>query len=184
MKSAPVVGTPIKESQFNGNNYSVVSIPGKRGYYFPAKSQADSRRKAEEYLAELMAQDIAREAARKQRSKWAQEANAIAPTLVNVGDIFYTSWGYEQTNIDFYQVIEKRGHIAIIREIGQNRERTYADGGTCEAVKDHFIGGPIKKKIQASKYREDQQPEPYFTIASYAHATKWDGKPKHWSDGY
>lgn len=23
-----------------------------------------------------------------------------------VGDIFYTSWGYEQTNIEFYQVVK------------------------------------------------------------------------------
>ena len=24
---------------------------------------------------------------------------------VHVGDLFYASWGYEQTNIDFYQVV-------------------------------------------------------------------------------
>lgn len=37
---------------------------------------------------------------------------------VKVGDIFYTSWGYEQTNVDFFQIIELRGaSSAIVREV-------------------------------------------------------------------
>ena len=26
-------------------------------------------------------------------------------TSIKVGDIFYTSWGYDQTNVDFYEVV-------------------------------------------------------------------------------
>lgn len=33
---------------------------------------------------------------------------------VKVGDVFYDSWGYEQTNIDFYQVVGLRGETQII----------------------------------------------------------------------
>lgn len=36
---------------------------------------------------------------------------------VEVGDLFYNSWGYDQTNIDFYQVIEKTKSTFTIREI-------------------------------------------------------------------
>lgn len=37
---------------------------------------------------------------------------------VKVGDIFYSSWGYEQTNIDFYQVIALKGStMATFRKI-------------------------------------------------------------------
>jgi hypothetical protein len=37
---------------------------------------------------------------------------------VHVGDIFYTTWGYEQTNVEFFQVVELKGkQTAIIREI-------------------------------------------------------------------
>lgn len=39
---------------------------------------------------------------------------------VKVGDVFVMSWGWEQTNIDFFQVVELRGQQKIkIREIAQ-----------------------------------------------------------------
>lgn len=37
--------------------------------------------------------------------------------VAHVGDILYTSWGYDQTNVDFYQVIRVSGKNAWIREI-------------------------------------------------------------------
>lgn len=37
---------------------------------------------------------------------------------VHVGDLFYDSWGYDQTNVDFYQVVALKGKMtAVIREI-------------------------------------------------------------------
>ena len=37
---------------------------------------------------------------------------------VHVGDILYSEWGYEQTNIDFFQVVGLRGkHTLILREL-------------------------------------------------------------------
>ena len=50
----------------------------------------------------------------------AQAAPATAPKAltnsygVKVGDVFYDSWGYEQTNIDFYQVVALRGKTQIV----------------------------------------------------------------------
>jgi hypothetical protein len=64
-----------------------------------------------------------------------------AEATVKVGDIFYCSWGYDQTNIDFYQVVElsASGKTAKLREIG----KTFVNptGGPIEhvsAVKDDF----------------------------------------------
>lgn len=37
---------------------------------------------------------------------------------VKVGDMFYTSWGYEQTNVDFFQIVELVGKTsARVREV-------------------------------------------------------------------
>ena len=37
---------------------------------------------------------------------------------VKVGDVFYSTWGYEQTNIDFYQVVALKGTtMATFRKI-------------------------------------------------------------------
>ena len=33
---------------------------------------------------------------------------------VKVGDLFYDSWGWEQTNIDFYQVVGLRGKTQVV----------------------------------------------------------------------
>lgn len=40
---------------------------------------------------------------------------------INLGDIFYGSWGYEQTNIDFVKVvgISKSGKSVKVKNIGQ-----------------------------------------------------------------
>ena len=39
---------------------------------------------------------------------------------MTVGKIFYSSWGYEQTNIDFYKVVEvsKSGKTITLQQIG------------------------------------------------------------------
>ena len=40
---------------------------------------------------------------------------------VHVGDIYYSSWGYDQTNVDFYQVVALKGkHTAVIRQIAND----------------------------------------------------------------
>lgn len=44
---------------------------------------------------------------------------------VHVGDIYYTAWGYDQTNVDFYQVVALKGkRTAVIRQIAND----YLDG--------------------------------------------------------
>ncbi|MGO0395287.1 hypothetical protein ACTMMD_09570 [Escherichia coli] len=42
---------------------------------------------------------------------------------VSVGDIFVSSWGYEQTNVTFYQVLSVHGKKTVtVREIRANSE--------------------------------------------------------------
>ncbi|WP_407226574.1 hypothetical protein [Enterobacter roggenkampii] len=37
---------------------------------------------------------------------------------ISVNDVFYSCWGYEQTNINFYQVVQVRGkQTVLLREI-------------------------------------------------------------------
>jgi len=36
---------------------------------------------------------------------------------IQVGDILYNTWGYEQTNVDFYEVVKKEGRKFIMRSI-------------------------------------------------------------------
>ena len=44
---------------------------------------------------------------------------------IKVGDIFCYSWGWEQTNVNFYKVIERKGKIsAVVREISYKSVET------------------------------------------------------------
>jgi len=90
--------------------------------------------------------------ARKEKNR--AERKVIAKTSfekINVGDIFYSSWGYDQTNINFYQVIEKKAASVIAREIGE-KIVPGSEGFMSENVvpdKDRFIGAPFLAKVSA-----------------------------------
>jgi hypothetical protein len=71
--------------------------------------------------------------------------------IVNVGDIFCHSWGYDQTNVDFYQVIEVKGKTATIKRI-HGKHVNGSDGFmSCQVSpdKDNFTNDdPMQKRIK------------------------------------
>jgi hypothetical protein len=105
------------------------------------------------------------------------------------GDIFRSSWGYDQTNIDYYQVVELIGeHFAMVREIEQQSQETGFMQGECvpapgqwateadysEAGERHKAEhGHYPRKPKAAfkvKLQGHKQGEEYFKVASYANA--------------
>jgi len=62
---------------------------------------------------------------------------------VKVGDVFAMSWGYEQTNNDFFQVVALKGSSMIkIKEIGSKQtERSTGNSMACYVIpcKDEFL---------------------------------------------
>ena len=96
--------------------------------------------------------------------------------LVQVGFIFHYSWGYDQTNNDFYQVIAKKGQFVTIREIGQESVSKGAGYSSMSdfrrPLKDSFIekAAPMIKKIQFSSGK------PFLKMNSYGWCDLWDGR--------
>lgn len=86
------------------------------------------------------------------------------PNTVKVGDIFTASWGYDQTNIDYYQCTKVIGQMIEIREIRQSREGNGYMTGTCVPVPNAFIGEPMRKKVNMSATK------PCVRITSFCHA--------------
>lgn len=76
-------------------------------------------------------------------------ARVTALETVKEGDIYVASWGWEQTNIDAYQVVAKKGATVTLREIAtasvEGTESFMSD--QCVPVKNEFIGGEFKKRI-------------------------------------
>lgn len=122
----------------------------------------------ERYIKEQIEADEYATRVRAQRK--AERASNATEMLdrIQVGTILYTSWGYEQTNVEFYQVIERPSRCyAVIRQI--SRETVKQTGGmSCNVrpVRDAFLedSKPIRKRITDSG----------VAFESYRHAWPWD----------
>lgn len=93
-----------------------------------------------------------------------RRAKRTAMTDVAVGDIFRCSWGYDQTNVDFYQVTAVKGHFMEVREIAEMSESDGWLTGSCVPDVGNFIGKPMRKLIQ------NVNGEPCFCAYSFANA--------------
>ena len=124
----------------------------------------------ENYKAKLKMKAEAKAAAKAKRAELAASIKA--------GDIYYTSWGYDQTNVDFYKVIEVKGQKVTLIQIGSKIVDNNGSSDSVVADPEAEKGEPFNKMV--SKYGT-------FTIASYANAHKWNGAPKHataWGYGH
>lgn len=66
---------------------------------------------------------------------------------LEVGTIFNTNWGYEQTNIEFYQVVSKKGSFCELQEIRSlSKEKGYMQYEVAPSV-NSFCGQKIRRKI-------------------------------------
>lgn len=113
--------------------------------------------------------------------------DAKAFEAVKVGDIFVESWGYDQTNVDFYEVVAKTAARIKIVHIGA--KIVEGNGGPSEKVvpvPGHPVEsaleskkGVLVKQVRAITWRGGDAVEPIITMSSYSSATLWDGKPEY-----
>lgn len=83
---------------------------------------------------------------------------------ITVGQILVSSWGYDQTNVTFYQVVAKISDLTVkIRKINGEILKYENMSGNTRAVKNDFIGDEMTKRINYS-----QNGDPYIRISSYA----------------
>lgn len=90
----------------------------------------------------------------------------------NVGDILECSWGYDQTNVDFYQVIDTTSKQLLIRKINSVEKRTGDMIGEVLPLKNNFSGKAFRRKTH------EHRGEWFVRINEYQFAGKWDGKPQ------
>jgi len=86
-------------------------------------------------------------AERKAKEKLEAVENRAA---VKVGDVFSTNWGFDQTNVEFYQVVEKpSAATVVVREIGRvtTDEPSGYDSEYCKPDVDAFVGPTRKARL-------------------------------------
>lgn len=100
---------------------------------------------------------------------------------LRVGDILEASWGYEQTNINFYQVVALKGRTMVsVRECalepaevdnitGMSRDIAFklpSEGGKVTFINDEIITRKVKNYMQDKRPEGDQVAIKDFIIAS------------------
>lgn len=97
------------------------------------------------------------------------------------GKILEASWGYEQTNINYFKIVKRNGTFVHLQEIGvkDKIEGQHAMTGTCMPDESKLIGKIVRRKLCTSgntiagcKYKD-----------GYGWMDAWSGKPSNWT-GY
>tara|TARA_R110002051_G_scaffold47938_1_gene94427 strand:- start:73 stop:675 length:603 start_codon:yes stop_codon:yes gene_type:complete len=138
----------------------------------PAKRHSfKSVERREEYVQSIFGnvRDVAEY--KKRKAVTAKAAKAKAASAVKVGDIFDTSWGYDQTNVEFYQVVAKRGQVIEVIEIGQVAVESKPDG--C----DYVAPNPERKIGEVMTRRINQYGG--FKAHDCCNASPYEGNPKY-----
>lgn len=166
---------------------SMIGRPCAVGFYGKADKPAfnysfRSVEKRNKWVADWLVKmdDVAAYKAKQVADKAAKLAQ---PHGLKVDDVLVCSWGYDQTNIDYYQVIELVGKRSVkIREISCERVETHFMQGKSVPAVGKFVGEAMLKKVDENDR---------VRIASYASASKLeqvviDGKPcgyrpSHWT---
>lgn len=94
---------------------------------------------------------------------------------VREGTIFESSWGYDQTNIDFYEVVSvaKSGKSVVLQQVGSHRQDEF-DRPQVRVVPNRLrkVGDPFRRKLH-----DGYRGEAWISITSYSGASIWDGTP-------
>lgn len=119
----------------------------------------------EKRIGEAFASRRARHAAHDQR----RAERAAETHKLQVGHILKSSWGYEQTNVDFYQVTAViSAKMVEIRPIASTTGKDMCSmSRSVLPVLNAFTGDPMRKRAGKGGVK----------IASYAWAFVWDGTP-------
>jgi hypothetical protein len=116
--------------------------------------------------------EIAEEKAKKKAEQKAMNAKA-EKTFVE-GTILYTSWGYDQTNIEFFKIISRKGSTVELRELRSEIIQSKGFMTNEVTASDEFYGDKVlRKRVQVYNGKEQ-----YVKIHSSAYAYLWDGKPR------
>ena len=131
-------------------------------YYYATKEARDN--KIQSFF------DAARitEAEKERRN---QARKTTSDHQVEEGALFYESWGYDQTNINFYQVVKALPKSVYIREVASTVVDEPIGQELVVPVPDAFIGKEMIKRVN------DIGKDYCLRMTSFSTAFVWSGSP-------
>ena len=129
--------------------------------------------KSAEVRAQFVEGEIQKWVARAEADAERDARSAQEYAALKVGDVLYSNWGYDQTNVEFYQVLAKKGKgSVIVQQIGEICDYNGHDMSGHKMPKvGVFVGEPMLRKYKAG-----------VNINESIRAWPWDGAPKSYSN--
>lgn len=144
---------------------------GKRSFYESYRREEDRDKRVAEFFRNLEGHETLKAGRKAEQSK---------PHTLKVGDILHHSWGWEQTNCDYYQIVSITGHTVTVRAISDNTVEgsTYSHGMADMriAVRDSFCGEEVTLRANAAGVGNKSH-----GALSHGSISVWDGKPNYCS---
>lgn len=120
---------------------------------------------------------LAKSAEATLKAKAERKADRAKPHTLKVGDILVSSWGYDQTNVDYYTVTATTANTVMLAPIAS--ELAKGDPGVGPMSGYVMPVTPIKITGEAKRHRADSRG--YVSLSSYSSAHLWDGRKQYCS---
>jgi hypothetical protein len=153
-----------------GKVEKMLTLPKKPGYYAHLMSMGSTWSSKKVSLSEISVGGSADMFLKKKAAEKAMKKAATASYShdYKVGDILYTSWGYDQTNVDFFEVVKvPSGKTIHVQEVAARVTKSQPGADMVVPVPGHAIGPILKKRVIGGAIK----------IHSSANAIAWGGKP-------
>ncbi len=155
--SEPSLKVEVYRKDLSLKAFAGRSDKGRFHYRFPNENELDA------YLSKWI--EGLRSAFQAKVEQRAAENGATTP--LEVGDVICSSWGFEQTNVDYYLVSERIGKKdVVLQPIGSLKTKDEGDRGNCIPDVNVLVGKPFRARsnkdgvIRISSYSY-ASPEPY-----------------------
>lgn len=168
----------LYDVEINGRDYPGVRVfygkqskPALACYFTARKDQSAEQVRAERVAAYFASRQAA--LAYKVERK-AKRIEAAAAGKVEVGAYFYTSWGYDQTNIDWYRVEKLIGKTMALVVKVKAMDASKGNEGWMQGKavpSDEPAGEPFRVRLNGDG----------FKVNGRYSAWRWDGTPKSWT---
>jgi len=88
---------------------------------------------------------------------------------VEIDTVYVSRWGYDQTNVEFFQVVAATPKTILLREIAQRAVRHIGNMSECvEPLPGEFVGAPFRRKIHPEMRNG-------VSLTTFSNAYPWDG---------
>lgn len=142
------LGLQVFQSSIKSGRVSEIAFSGMRckpDYNYSFKSLDEAERYRTKWIEGKREAKSVKQTRHAERQERLREGHSLA-----VGDVLVASWGYDQTNYDYYQVTRLIGRRSVeIRELATEAQEhaEQAMAGHCVPVKGKFVGEPMVKRV-------------------------------------